>query len=99
MPDHPTELFCGQAWVKSVADRAHAHDAVPRFDMFLRVPRERGHSVASLNVKRVQRCRDEASAAMQFRVIDPSDCSVIPGAHHFSVGMPLCSVVQKPIQR
>ena len=49
--DHRGELLAGEARIERVADRAHAHDRVPDFDVRLRVPRQRRDAVAGANAE------------------------------------------------
>jgi len=82
-----------------MADRAHAHDGVPRLDMRLGVPGQGRHAVARPYTQAVQQGRNAAAARHQSRVADPIDGPALARGHHLGGRMPSGRVRQKLVER
>ena len=97
LADHVRQLRLGQARVQRVADRAHAHDAVPDLDMFLGVPGQGGDPVAHAHAKGPKHARDADGPRLQSGVSDPLDLSVPQRRDDLGVGTPFGGVNQEPV--
>ncbi len=86
--EHRRQLRSRQPRIERVAHRAHPHDRVPRFDVRLRIPRQRRDTIAGDDVEIPQHRRNAQAALSQLRITHPVDVAAIPRGHHLRSRMP-----------
>ena len=82
-----------------MADRAHAHDAVPAFEVLLRIPCERRDDIALACAALRQRRRNALRLCPQRKVVGPGRVTGSRGSNHLRTGMPFRRVIEKLVNR
>ncbi len=95
---HLRQLPGGDARVQRMADRAHAHDGVPRLDMCLGVPGQGRHAIAAAYTQTVQQGRDTPAARHQIRIADPVDGPALTRGDHLGGRVPFGRVRQELVE-
>ena len=99
MAGDPHDLVGMQAGVQGVADRPHAHDAVPGLDVPGGVPAKRRHPVAGLDAQFLEGVGDLLGAAVDPAPGGAHDRPFHRAGDHLPVPVPAVRMVQDAIHR